>query len=363
MAQIIDTTTASPRLHGSGEGYLIGNEWFEGFADRPELPEQDRVLIAQWAARFTPDQLSDEQGQLLAERIATPRFASQALEDVGAAIRDAEEDLPQAVRIGLYSLLSEDELEKVRFPSLTSALEGRNYPLAVNELAKLTGVTPKQIRHWDDVGLLPSHRLENQRRFYSAAAVHAFALRRLDPYQVAVLSLVIRGDQRLSDFLPLLGSALAFTARRITGEAARELTHGAELVARYGGLLAGSPAKTQATASPGGSGRASGGAPAATEPLQHSGQLYLTKGSGKSHVWLLRRNPRGSAIGRFDTQREAKEFVIKQYEGVGSIEIRSGETRRTVRMPSRATSRRPGRARAVRSRGSRRSAKAAGSDA
>jgi hypothetical protein len=57
------------------------------------------------------------------------------------------------------------------------------------------------------------------------------------------------------------------------------------------------------------------------------------KQADHTHVWHLRPNPRGSAIGRFDTQKEAKEFVIKHHAGVGSIEIRSGAKRRTVRVP------------------------------
>jgi hypothetical protein len=359
MAQLVNTTTPRPRLHGSGTGYFVGDEWFEGFADRPEMPERDRALIAEWAARFTPEEVGDEQRVLLSDRVAPPKLRTEEIEDVAAAIRDAEEDLPQAVRVGLYGLLTEDELEKVRFPSRTQEVEGRNYPLGVTELAKLTGATPRQIRHWDDAGLLPGHRVANQRRFYSAAAVHAFALRRLEPYQVAVLGLIVRGDQKLGGFLPLLGSALAFTARRVTGEAGRELTRGAELVARYGGSLA-APAEPRRPASSSAPRRRSGTKRHPRrkgEMAQANERLYLvrgTTGSGKSHFWHLRENPRGDAIGRFQTQREAKEFVAKNHSGVAAIEIRSDGKTRTVRVQSRSASRnsriRPRRARGSRSR-------------
>jgi hypothetical protein len=158
-----EPTTRTPRLLGTAQGYVLGDERVEGFEDRSDLPETARILIAQWAARLSEKGPSDEQQKLL-ETSVLPEPSSADVEEVRAAVQDAEEDVPQALRLGLYDVLQEEERERARFPSryLDNA---RSYPLAVSDLAKLTGATPKQVRHWDDMGLLPGHRVGNERRF------------------------------------------------------------------------------------------------------------------------------------------------------------------------------------------------------
>jgi DNA-binding transcriptional MerR regulator len=202
-------TIDGPQLRADQSGYVLGEDFVDGFADRPDLGPVARRRIAGWAQAFGHD-LDDRQRALL-EAPEPEDGIGLALLD--AAVRNADVDLPLAARFGLYDRLTDEERSLVREP--WRALRGperRDYPLNVAELAQLTGATAKQLRDWETATLLPAARIDGRRQFFSAAVVHAFALRRLDRFQVAALaSLQGTGDDVFAD---LLEHALAARRRR-----------------------------------------------------------------------------------------------------------------------------------------------------
>lgn len=172
-----------PQLRADRRGYLLGTEQVEGFADRLDLDSRSRRLIAGWARAFVPDELDTGQRRLLEQPPLAPAEPEQQL--ASAAIENAEKDMPVAIDAGLYALLEPDEIRAMREPWLKLAGdERREYPLNASELARLTGTTAKQIRSWEQSHLLPAYWIGGRRHFFSAAVVHAFALRRLDRNEI-----------------------------------------------------------------------------------------------------------------------------------------------------------------------------------
>jgi hypothetical protein len=154
--------------------------------------------------------LTGEQRELLEHPEARPSTVARQLRD--AAIENAEQDMPLAVDVGLYGRLGEDEVRKVREPWV--ALGGnppRDYPLSATELAKLTGATTKQIRSWEESELLPAYWIADRRHFFSAAAVHAFALRGLDRNEIRGARRVLSSDPE--DPIPELVAAAVERSR------------------------------------------------------------------------------------------------------------------------------------------------------
>src|SRR3954451_14214092 len=117
MPQLVEQphriTVSGPQLRADRQGYVLDDEWVDGFADRADMAEPERQLIARWARAFTPDSLTPEQRELLAVDRPAPTVEREL---AGAAIRNAEEDMPSAVDCGLYGRLSADEITKVREP-------------------------------------------------------------------------------------------------------------------------------------------------------------------------------------------------------------------------------------------------------
>ncbi len=197
-------TVDGPQLRADQQGYLVDGESVDGFGDRPDLDAHSRRLIAQWCQAFAPDALGAEQRQLLRGTAAPPSQVARELRD--AAIENAERDMPLAVDVGLRGRLGEDEIRKVREPWLVLGGDPqRDYPLNTSELATLTGATPKQIRSWEESELLPAYWIADRRHFFSAAAVHAFALRELDRNEIRSARRVLSADPE--DVLPELVAA------------------------------------------------------------------------------------------------------------------------------------------------------------
>lgn len=197
---------AGPQLRADQAGYVLGDESIDGFADRPDLDPVARRRIAGWAQAFGHE-LDERQRALLEAPEPEDPVGIALLE---AAVRNADVDLPLAARSGLHDRLSDEERRLVREP--WRGLPGpqrRDYPLNVTELAQLTGTTAKQVRDWERATLLPGARIEGRRQFFSAAAVHAFALRRMDRYQIAALATVRADEHDHSTFVSLLEHALA----------------------------------------------------------------------------------------------------------------------------------------------------------
>jgi excisionase family DNA binding protein len=57
--------------------------------------------------------------------------------------------------------------------------------LTVSEVAVRLGVSPRTIRHWSDIGYLPTRRTPGGQRRYSPAEVEAFASRRREVLALA----------------------------------------------------------------------------------------------------------------------------------------------------------------------------------
>ncbi len=199
-----------PRLRADRQGYVIDDEYVQGFADRSDLKQADRQLIARWCQSFTPDMLTAEQRELLERRKVRLSTVAQQLRD--AAIENAERDMPLAIDVGLYGRLSKDEVRKVREPWVVLGENPpRDYPLSAAELATLTGATTKQIRSWEKSDLLPAYWIADRRHFFSAAAVHAFALRKLDRNEIRGARRVLSSDPE--DPLPELVAAAVERSR------------------------------------------------------------------------------------------------------------------------------------------------------
>jgi DNA-binding transcriptional MerR regulator len=184
---------AGPQLVADRKGYLLNGERIDGFSDRLELDVASRRLIATWARAFTPSALDAKQRRLLSAPPRSPLPLAEALRQ--AAIENAERDMPLAIDHGLYALLNEDQLRAVREPwtALTATMT-RDYPVSAGELAELSGTTARQIRHWHDSQLLPGFWIDGRRHFFSAAAVHAFALAKLDRNEIRGASRVLSAE-------------------------------------------------------------------------------------------------------------------------------------------------------------------------
>jgi hypothetical protein len=87
--------------------------------------------------------------------------------------------------LGLYARLNTEQIRTIREP--WTVLDGprkREYPLNTGEVARITATSPKQIRTWEETGLLPAYWIAGRRHFFSAALVYAFLLKDLDRNEI-----------------------------------------------------------------------------------------------------------------------------------------------------------------------------------
>ena len=204
------TEFSGPRLRSDLHGYYLDGESVDGFPDRPELPLSDRIVIARLGRRYSPTALSDAQRKLLRTPTAKRRpIASELLR--GFAINETAMDA--AAEEGYLEELSERDLHLVADPSLHPDLPRVAYPLAIGELAILAGASTRQLRHWEDAGLVPAVRVNGQRRFYSASVARALVLARAETYQVSALASIARGERDGLRLLRLVAATAASFAR------------------------------------------------------------------------------------------------------------------------------------------------------
>jgi hypothetical protein len=200
-----------PQLHGARAGYVLGDQYIDGFADDPTLDLSGRWRIADWAQAFGHE-LDDAQRALL--ELPEPKDPI-GRELLHAATDDIDVDLPLAAQFGLYDRLTEDELLLAREPwRALPGEERRDYPLNVTELATLTGATAKQVREWETAGLLPAGWIDGRRQFFFTATVHAFALRQLSRFQIAALANVLAAEDDDDVFIQLIEHTLAARRQR-----------------------------------------------------------------------------------------------------------------------------------------------------
>jgi DNA-binding transcriptional MerR regulator len=218
---------ALPALRADRRGYVLDGS-HDGFADRAELPDAARRRLARWAQRFTPGSLSEEQRALL---VAAPE--RRAADDLlAAALRDAEDDVPAAVARGFYEDLTAEQLRWMREPSSHPELAGRDYPLTMSDMERLTGATARQLRHWEALGLVPAHRIDGQRRYLSAAVARAFALKESQQHEIAALGALAGGGEDAARFARLVAAQVGSLAGRITGDDGDELADAAATIVR-----------------------------------------------------------------------------------------------------------------------------------
>lgn len=165
---------SGPRLRADLNGYVVNDQFIDGFKDDPALPATARRKVAEWAQAFATEGFSEEQRQLL----AVPAPADDVgLEVLRGAVQNIDVDLPEAAESGLYDLLADEQRKLMREPWRKVKFQGRrrDYPLSAGELAQLVDVSVTQVRDWEKHGLLPAHRINGRRQFFSAAVIHAFA--------------------------------------------------------------------------------------------------------------------------------------------------------------------------------------------
>jgi hypothetical protein len=201
-----------PLIRADGEGYTYAGESIVGFADRPDSPVQVRVRLARLGERYAPKKLSPAQRDLLAspaaERDAT-RQPSAELDGFQTNARETE----RAFEDGVYDELSSEQQAWAADPSTHPALGlPARYPLTLGQLHLLTGASERQLRHWTDEELIPSHRAGAHRRYYSAAVARTFLLADASPQQVATLIVLRKGGDHGRRLWALIGGVAASLA-------------------------------------------------------------------------------------------------------------------------------------------------------
>jgi excisionase family DNA binding protein len=199
-----------------------------GFPDNPELSARERLAIARWAEGFTPDSLSPEQRQLLAE--APPPSVSRRQRESSQNNRD----LRSRSTVALYDSLTDEERLITREP--WHSLPDVDYPLSVGEMAAITGATERKIRNWADGGLLPFFREGNDRRFYSAALIRAFVLQRTPTHTKAVVAATAQGEA--AQAFQLLAATVGRAALDMPSQPAEQLTRLADELSSASQLMA-----------------------------------------------------------------------------------------------------------------------------
>lgn len=182
-----ETPRRRVRLDHRRRGFLLDGKLQKGFADCEDLVDADRLLVARWAQRFTPERVSEAQHALLEG--AGERSASPAQRE----LLENQRELRLSYIEALYEALTEEQRRIVEEPGSSPRVKGADYPLSVGDLARLSEVSERQVRKWADDGLLPSYRDGNHRRFYSAALIRAFVIAQASTQEKAVLSAAAHG--------------------------------------------------------------------------------------------------------------------------------------------------------------------------
>ncbi|MGD1058820.1 MAG: MerR family transcriptional regulator [Solirubrobacteraceae bacterium] len=194
-----------PLVRADGEGYTYAEEWLDGFADRPELPLPVRVRLARLGERYAPKKLSVAQQDLLASPMAERDATRQPSAELDGFEANAQE-MERAFEDGVYAELTSEQQAWVADPGSHPALaEDVRYPLTLGQLHVLTGASERQLRHWSDEELVPSHRAGAHRRYYSAAVARALLLAETAPQQVATLIALRQGGESARRLWALIG--------------------------------------------------------------------------------------------------------------------------------------------------------------
>lgn len=160
--------SATVKLRSDRKGIVYKGRKIDGFPDVETMQESDRLRVARWADSLAPGAMTDAQREMLAGR--APRTVS------ARRIEGIRQDaiLHSSPVQSFWKSLDQRTRELVLNPDLAI---GRRYPLSTVELARLTGLTRRQVQHWSDRRLLPHWSDERGHRMFEApAAIVAFAL-------------------------------------------------------------------------------------------------------------------------------------------------------------------------------------------
>jgi hypothetical protein len=165
-----------PLIRADGTGYTFTGESVDGFADRPEFSRLLRVRLARLGERYAPQGLSAAQRDLLASPMAERDALRQPSAELDGFAANAQE-MDRAFEDGVYAELTAEQQAWVADPSTHAAVAvDVRYPLTLGQLHLLTGASERQLSHWSDEDLIPSHRVGSDRRYYSAAVARALLL-------------------------------------------------------------------------------------------------------------------------------------------------------------------------------------------
>jgi DNA-binding transcriptional MerR regulator len=204
------TLDGRPQLRADRAGYILDGDYVEGFADRTNIDARSRRALAEWAESYTPNALQDEQKRILAQPDPGPSDTERQL--VKGAIENAERDMPLAIDLGLYARLDAEQIRMIREPwTVLGGARRRRYPLNTGEVARITGTSAKQVRTWEESGLLPAYRIAGRRHFFSAALVYAFLLKDLDRHEIRGVGRILSAEP--NDLLPEIAAAAIANSR------------------------------------------------------------------------------------------------------------------------------------------------------
>ena len=198
MPSFATSTSELPSVRADGRGYVLGGKWFDGFADREDLEFAARRQLARLAERYAPEDLSDEQRALLSVRLEA------GASDLLRALARDEADLDAAFAEGLYDTLDEQELARAR---------AQQYPLPIGRVAELTGATQRQIRHWEEQGLLCAHAVGGQKRYLRGGMLRAMALVKQEQHVIATLGKTVQEPRQLIKLIAMVVSGSGDPAR------------------------------------------------------------------------------------------------------------------------------------------------------
>jgi hypothetical protein len=205
-------TNPLPLVRADGKGYTYAGESIDGFADRAELPPPARVRLARLGEHYAPKKLSPAQRALL----ATPAAEHDATRRPSAEQEGFQADATEAERAweeGVYAELTNEQQARVSDPGSHPSLpEETLYPLTLGQLHLLTGASERQLRHWTDEELIPSHRAGSHRRYYSTAVARALLLAQMTSQQLATLIALRRGGDPGRRLAVMIGSVMASVA-------------------------------------------------------------------------------------------------------------------------------------------------------
>jgi hypothetical protein len=106
-----------------------------------------------------------------------------------------------------------------------SSAAGHRYPLTSGEVARLTGMSERQVRYWADRGLLAHWRRGRQRLFEAVGLITAFAIKNASQYELQFYRGVIEEPVgRLAAKVGILSSLLASRLDGIDADEADRLT-------------------------------------------------------------------------------------------------------------------------------------------